>query len=99
MAIRFNYSESTLAKNLDDCAVRMGAIILRYAETKAAVIEADMKVNRPWNDDTGAAKASLRASVTLPEPDIVRITLAHGVYYIYYLEGLHLECLHIVLFR
>ena len=94
MAIRFNYSESTLAKNLDNMGEQMGAAILCYADTKAGKIEGAMRAkpkDHPWKDQTNRAKVSLTAKVTWPEPDIIRITLAHGVYYGYYLEGLHLE--------
>jgi phosphopantothenoylcysteine synthetase/decarboxylase len=86
MAISFRYKESTLAKNLDSAAERMGAAVLLYAGTKASKIEADMKVNRQWTDQTGAAKANLNASVSQPNPNIVRITLAHGVNYGIWLE-------------
>ena len=89
MAITFSYSESTLGKNLDKVAERAGAVVLLYAGTKAQIIESDMKVNRPWNDRTGAAKAELRTAVTRPEQDIVRITLAHGVNYGIFLELAH----------
>lgn len=89
MAITFRYSESTLGKNLDAAAERMGAAVLLYAGTKAKVIESDMKVNRPWTDQTGAAKAELNTSVSQPEPNIVRITLAHGVDYGIWLELAH----------
>jgi hypothetical protein len=45
-----------------------------------------MKVNRPWTDQTNQAKARLHTSVSQPNPNIVRITLAHGVNYGIWLE-------------
>ena len=89
MGIRFRYRESTLVKNLDRMAERVGAAVLLYAGTKAKVIEGEMKTNRPWTDQTGAAKARLNTSVSQPEPNIVRITLAHGVDYGIWLELAH----------
>ena len=89
MAIKFRYNESTLGKNLDRMAERAGAAILLYAGTKAKVIEGDMKVNRPWTDQTGQAKATLNTSVSTPDAETVRITLAHGVDYGIWLELAH----------
>lgn len=47
----------------------------------ARIVEAWMKENAPWQDQTGAARASLRAYVKGK-----RIVLEHGVPYGYYLE-------------
>ena len=89
MAIKFRFNESTLGKNIDRMAEKAGAVILQYANTKAPIIEGDMKTNRPWTDQTGAAKARLNTSVSQPESNIVRITLAHGVDYGIWLELAH----------
>lgn len=89
MAFRFNYNESTLKKNLDKMSEKLGAVILMYASTKASELEAKMKINRPWTDRTGMAKALLKAKVSQPSPTIVRITLAHGVSYGIWLELAH----------
>ena len=86
MAIRFDYKESTLCKNLDKMSEKIGAAVLMYSATKASQIEADMKINRPWTDRTGMAKATLNAKVSQPNPTTVRITLAHGVDYGIWLE-------------
>jgi hypothetical protein len=63
-----------------------GTVILRFAEKKAFDIEAEAKKERPWNDQTGAAKAELSTSVSNPRPNIVRISLIHGVEYGVFLE-------------
>ena len=89
MAIRFPYNESTLAKNLGNMSARLGAVVLLYAGTKASVIQGEMQnksPTHPWTDRTGAAKAGLRATVTMPNDHTVRITLAHGKDYGVFLE-------------
>lgn len=89
MAFKMNYDESKLKKNLDKIAVKIGATVLMYSATKASELQTKMKVNRPWTDRTGMAKALLTAKVSQPSPKIVRITLAHGVDYGVWLELAH----------
>lgn len=86
MAFQLNYNESTLKKNLDNMSVKLGAVVLMYAATKASEIESKMKQNRPWTDRTGMAKALLTAKVSQPNNNTVRIMLAHGVDYGIWLE-------------
>lgn len=86
MAFQLNYNESTLKNNLDKMSVKLGAVVLMYAATKASKIESVMKLNRPWTDRTGMAKAMLTAKVSQPDEKVVRITLAHGVEYGIWLE-------------
>ena len=86
MAFQFNYNESTLKKDLDKMSVKLGAVVLMYAATKASVIESSMKINRPWTDRTNMAKMMLSAKVSQPNETTVRITLAHGVEYGIWLE-------------
>lgn len=89
MGITFKYNESTLSKSLDNMAVKLGALVLMYCSTKASELEAKMKMNRPWTDRTGMAKATLSAKVSQPNQNTVRITLAHGVDYGIWLELAH----------
>lgn len=89
MAIKISYKNSSLEKNLDNMAEKLGAVVLLYAATKAKKIEGEMKSKRPWRDRTGAAKARLQTSVSQPQQDVVRITLMHGVDY-----GINLELAH-----
>lgn len=89
MAFRLDYNNSTLNKNLDKMAVKLGAVILMYVSTKASELQAKMKVNRPWTDRTGMAKALLNAKVSQPDNHTVRITLSHGVEYGIWLELAH----------
>lgn len=86
MAFQLDYDESSLKKNLDKMSTKLGAVILMYSATKASEIQSKMKLNRPWTDRTGMAKALLTAKVSQPSSNIVRITLAHGVDYGIWLE-------------
>lgn len=89
MAISFDYYNSTLNKKLGSMEQKVASAILMYCATKAQTIESDMKQNRPWTDRTGMAKATLSAKVSQPDPQTVRITLAHGVEYGMWLELAH----------
>lgn len=86
MAFQLNYDGSSLKKNLDKMSVKLGAVVLMYAATKASEIQSKMQQNRPWTDRTGMAKALLSARVSQPNDNTVRITLAHGVDYGIWLE-------------
>lgn len=86
MAFTLKYNESSLRSNLGKMPEKMGAVVLMYSATKAAELESKMKLNRPWTDRTGMAKATLAAKVSQPKPNIIRITLAHGVDYGIWLE-------------
>lgn len=89
MAFKLNYDDSTLNKKLDKMSTKLGAMILMYSATKAAELQSKMKLNRPWTDRTGMAKALLTAKVSQPNSTLVRITLAHGVEYGIWLELAH----------
>ena len=89
MSFKINYDTSSLKKNIDKMSVKFGAAVLMYSATKASELQAKMKVNRPWTDRTGMAKATLNAKVSQPSQNIVRITLAHGVDYGIWLELAH----------
>lgn len=89
MSIKLNYNETTLKKNLDKMSEKLGATVLMYAATKASEIQAKMKVNRPWTDRTGMAKATLNVLVSRPDTSKIRLTLAHGVSYGIWLELAH----------
>lgn len=89
MAFQLDYDKSTLKKNLDNMSVKLGAVVLMYASTKASELQSKMKLNRPWTDRTGMAKALLNAKVSQPNTNTIRITLAHGVDYGIWLELAH----------
>lgn len=89
MSFRIDYNKSQLKSNLDKMSMKIGATILMYSATKASELQAKMKMNRPWTDRTGMAKALLNAKVSQPSPNIIRITLSHGVDYGIWLELAH----------
>ena len=89
MSFKLDYDSSALKKNIDKMSDKLGAVVLMYSATKASELQAKMKINRPWTDRTGMAKATLNAKVSQPSPTIVRITLAHGVDYGIWLELAH----------
>ena len=89
MAFKLDYDNSALKKNIDKMSDKLGAVVLMYSATKASELQAKMKINRPWTDRTGMAKATLNAKVSQPSQNIVRITLAHGVDYGIWLELAH----------
>lgn len=86
MSFKLDYDASSLGKNLDKMSEKLGAVILMYSATKASELQAKMKMNRPWTDRTGMAKALLSAKVSQPDKNTIRITLAHGVDYGLWLE-------------
>ena len=89
MGITFRFKESSLNSGLDRMMERAGAEVLKYCQTQAPIIRGYMQENRPWNDDTTAAKHRLNTSVSQPNENTVRITLAHGVKYGIWLEMAH----------
>lgn len=89
MGIKFDYGKSTLNRKLGNMGEKIGAAVLMYSSTKASELKYKMKQNRPWTDRTGAAKALLDARVSRPKPNIIRITLSHGVDYGIWLELAH----------
>jgi len=89
MAFKLDYPNSTLGSALDKMKQKTSAAILMYATTKASGLQAKMKVNRPWTDRTGFAKTLLNAKASQVSPDIIRITLSHGVEYGIWLELAH----------
>lgn len=89
MAFKLDYNSSTLKKNLDNMSQKLGAALLMYAATKADELKGKMQTNRPWTDRTSLAKLRLNASVSQPNENTIRITLAHGVEYGIWLELAH----------
>ena len=85
-ASNFTINVDELSQNLDEFQGRLKYAVQMYASTKANELEALMKVNRKWTDRTGMAKARLNASISEPDENTIRITLAHGVEYGIWLE-------------
>lgn len=84
MAIRvdtqdfFNKSEAFKTK--------FDAAVLMYAQTKAVEYEGYIKSKRPWTDRTGMAKTTLNGKASKVAPNLIRVTLAHGMDYGIWLE-------------
>ena len=89
MAIKIDYSRSTLNRNLSDLTTKIGVAVLMLASTEASRLESYMKLNRPWTDRTGMAKMTLKTFVSQPSSSKIRITLSHGVDYGIWLELAH----------
>ena len=89
MAFKIDYTGSSLKSGIDKMGTKIGVAVLMYAATKAAELEAKMKLNRPWTDRTNMAKTTLNTMVSQPSPDKIRITCAHGVDYGIWLELAH----------
>lgn len=85
-ASNFTINVNELSQNLDEFQGRLKYAVQMYASTKANELEALMKANRKWTDRTGMAKARLNASISEPDENTIRITLAHGVEYGIWLE-------------
>lgn len=85
-ASNFTINIDELSQNLDEFQDRLKYAVQMYASTKANELEALMKANRKWTDRTGMAKARLNASISEPDENTIRITLAHGVEYGIWLE-------------
>lgn len=85
-ASNFTINVNELSQNLYEFQDRLKYAVQMYASTKANELEALMKANRKWTDRTGMAKARLNASISEPDENTIRITLAHGVEYGIWLE-------------
>ena len=85
-ASNFTINIDELSQNLDEFQDRLKYAVQMYASTKANELEALMKANRKWTDRTGMAKVRLNASISEPDENTIRITLAHGVEYGIWLE-------------
>lgn len=75
-----------LGMNLSEMPSKVKNGVVSVMREEAQSLEDYMKLNRPWTDRTGNARAGLRADVNYYGGDYVSITLSHGVYYGVYLE-------------
>ena len=66
--------------DIDGYARQLTTGAARVGDAVALSMEADAKTNRPWKDDTGAARAGLRGN-SQRVGDHIRITIAHTVQY------------------
>ncbi len=75
-----------LGMNLSEMPDKVKNGVVSVMREEAKSLKDYMKLNRPWTDRTGNARAGLRADVNYYGGDYVSITLSHGVYYGVYLE-------------
>lgn len=89
MALKLDWNKSVLSKMLDEMKPKIRTATLMFAIREAQQLRSYMQINRPWTDRTGEAKRRLNAVVSQESEDVIRITLAHGVNYGYWLEVAH----------
>lgn len=77
--------DQQLIPNLRSYQDRLIAAIQQLGDVFAAKMEAQAKQNAPWTDQTGAARAGLRAFTTRQAMGVV-LYLVHSVFYGIYLE-------------
>lgn len=89
VALKLDWSNSILNKVLEESKPKLRTATLMFALREADRLRTYMQINRPWTDRTGEAKRRLNAIVSQESEDVIRITLAHGVSYGYWLEVAH----------
>lgn len=89
MALKLDWNKSVLSEMLDEMKPKIRTATLMFAIREAQQLRSYMQINRPWTDRTGEAKRRLNAVVSQESEDAIRITLAHGVDYGYWLEVAH----------
>lgn len=75
-----------MVDNINVTEERVLTAVEMLARTRAPQYTAQMQRNRPWTDITGEAKRRMNVQVSRPEPSVVRMTFAHGVFYGVFLE-------------
>lgn len=78
--------DDNIGKKLAGAQSNVKSEAARILSAEAASLEAYMKLNRPWTDRTGNARAGLRAEVEGAGTERPSIVLSHSVYYGVYLE-------------
>ena len=84
-SVRIKFNEN-IGKRLADAKPNVKSEAARILAQEAESLEAYMKLNRPWTDRTGNARAGLKAEVEGVGTDKPSIVLSHSVYYGVYLE-------------
>lgn len=85
---RLTWGDTSLMNGLREGDQRLHAKIMAVLEYKAPQVEASMKVNAPWTDQTGNARQGLRAEA-FDEGSTMGIVLYHTVPYGIYLETMN----------
>lgn len=84
--ITWRKSPAQLAQDVEKYGKDRRKAIKEAGDQIASEAEAYMKANAPWTDQTGQARANLKATAEQTAVDEVQIVLTHGVSY-----GIHLE--------
>ncbi len=87
-ALVWTRSPLALAAEVEGWETLLRRLIRSALENIAARMEAHMKAAAPWQDRTGAARASLHAGVGQPGPDAWEILFGFGAWIAY---GVFLE--------
>lgn len=85
----FKIDASGVLNGLNNTINKSQVALNLYADTVAKKLEADAKANRPWQDQTGQARARLKGDWKPNGSHSTRVTLSHGVDYGFYLEFCH----------
>lgn len=81
----FRLDSSAILESIRGMESRVPVVVMKYAESGAAKLEAYAKANARWQNRTGDARRRLKGDV-LSHGDLYRIRLAHGVDYGIWLE-------------
>jgi hypothetical protein len=83
---KLTWQDADLLDALADGDEKVNAAVMSVLEYKAPEIEAHMKINAPWEDQTGNARQGLRAQAYDTGGDQKGIVLFHQVPYGIWLE-------------
>lgn len=81
----FKLDSSAILGSIQGMESRVPAVVMMYAESGAAKLEAYAKANARWQNRTGDARRRLKGDV-LSSGSTYKIRLAHGVDYGIWLE-------------
>jgi hypothetical protein len=84
--IKIVWDDTSLIDNLDRGDEKVHAKVMSVMQYKAPQVEAHMKTNAPWTDQTGNARQGLRAEAFDEWPQNAGIVLYHTVQYGIWLE-------------
>lgn len=86
MANEFEWVEDTLTPGLREFPAKVDRAAFAAIQFGATQAEAHARATAPWNDQTGNARATLRASTEHEPLQMHRIILSHGMPYGIWLE-------------
>lgn len=90
MALKIDWENSEMRERFRKLVDgRFKASFLGYAKEMAGKYDGELRVSRPWTDQTGRAKESLSAVASYPDDQTIRITFSIGVDYGIWLELAH----------